>query len=219
MPTFGISAFLRVVHMNPRPQRSELRRRLTPGGKPYDFHGSLRRLAKRLMVDGEPLEDVIARTAEIVQEPERLSAQVGLRRLDEWRSVNPGDLLEFDDVTYRSPGNRFGVKFTANYGIEIEGQSVAIHLWNTTRPRLEQRLVRATLSLFEDRYGESRNPPDDIAVLCLRTLRLIRLGNSADVRGLGQLIVSDFDAILADLEREDRAPRPEDQPPAPPPGE
>ena len=215
MPVFGMSAFLRIVHLNPRPQRTELRKRLRPSGKPYDFHSSLRRLAQSLMVHGETLEGVLARASEITQEPERLSAQVGLRRLDEWRRDHPAELLDFDDVTYRSPGGRFGVKFTANYGMEIGGQSVAIHLWNTTRPRLEERLVRATLSLFVDGYRETRNPPDDLAVLCLRTLRLIRLGNPTDVRELGRLIVADVDSTFADLEREERPPRPGEQPPAP----
>lgn len=218
MPSFGISAFLRIVHMNPRPQRSELRRRLTPREGGYDFHSSLRRLAYRLLVDGESLENILAATGAIVQEPERRSAQTGLRNLIAWRTVNPGPILRFEPVTFRSPSETFGVTFTPNFGLLVEGQSVAVHVWNTAVPRLEPRLVRAVLSLFVDAYHSSDNPPDDLAILCLRTMRLIRLGNVADVAPLGLLIASSIDGIFREVERELREPPPGpfDQPPAPP---
>jgi hypothetical protein len=81
MPTFGISAFLRLLHMNARPPRTELRRRSPPRDTGYDFHSSLRRLCHRLMA-GEPPESLLAETSTIAQESERNSAQLGLRRLD-----------------------------------------------------------------------------------------------------------------------------------------
>jgi hypothetical protein len=115
MPSFGISAFLRIVHMNPRPQRSELRRRFTPREGGYDFHSSLRRLAHRLLVEGESFENVLTATA---------------------------------------------------------------------------------------------------AILCLRTMRLIRLGNAAEVAPLGLLIARSIDGIFREVEREVRepSPGPTDQP-------
>jgi hypothetical protein len=165
MPSFGISAFLRIVHMNPRPQRSELRRRFTPREGGYDFHSSLRRLAHRLLVEGESFENVLTATAAIAQEPERRSAQTGLRQLIAWRTVNLGPVLRFEPATVQSPGDTFRVTFTPNFGLMIEGQSVAVHVWNTTLPRLEPRLVRAVLSLFVNTYRSSGTPPEDLAVL------------------------------------------------------
>lgn len=203
--------------MNPRPQRSELRRRFTPREGGYDFHSSLRRLAHRLLVEGESLENVLAATAAIAQEPERRSAQTGLRQLVAWRTMNPGPVLRFESATVQSPGETFRVTFTPNVGLLVDGQSVAVHVWNTTMPRLEPRLVRAVLSLFVDSYRSSENPPEDLAVLCLRTMRLIRLGNALEVAPLGLLIARGIDGIFQEVEREIREPLPGqiDQPPAP----
>ena len=206
MPAFGISAFLRIVHMNVRPQRSELRRRSVPRGGGYDFHSSLRRLSQRLM-SGEPLEDVLEATLAIVQLPERQSAQLGLQRLAAWRAQNPGAVLEIAPVTVQSPETRFSVAFTPNFGLQIGGRSVAIHVWNTVKPRLEERLVRAVLSSFQPAYQATTSSPDDIAVLCLRTMRLIRLGDASDVAGLGQLIFASVDGIFREIEATREGPR------------
>ena len=221
MPSFGISAFLRIVHMNPRPQRTELRRRLTPREGGYDFHNSLRRLAYRMMVEGEPLASLLLATAAISQEPERRSAHAGLQRLDSWRVANPGTISTFEAVTVRSPGQAFSVRFTPNFGLQVGGQPVAVHVWNTTSPRLELRLVRAVLSLFEDAYRDTVSPPSDLAVLCLRTMRLIRLGDAVEVASLGQLIATNIDGIFREIESELREPpaAPGDRPLAPPPAE
>lgn len=118
MPSFGISAFLRIVHMNERPQRTELRRRTVPREGGYDFHSSLRRLCRCLM-DGEPLESLLTATFAIAQPPERQSAQLGLQRLNAWRILNPGEVLEVPAISVRSPGETFSVKFTPNFGLGL----------------------------------------------------------------------------------------------------
>lgn len=217
MPAFGISAFLRIVHMNVRPQRTELRRRSVPRDGGYDFHSSLRRLSQRLMA-GEPLEDVLRATQAIVQLPERQSAQLGLQRLAAWRTRNPGTVLEIAPITVQSPEARFSVTFTPNFGLQIADRSVAIHVWNTVKPRLEERLVRGVLSSFQSAYQATTNSPDDIAVLCLRTMRLIRLGDASDVAGLGQLIFASIDGIFREIAATPEGPRPPagDRPVPPP---
>ncbi|TSE05927.1 hypothetical protein C1D09_021600 [Mesorhizobium intechi] len=219
MPSFGISAFLRIVHMNDRPQRTELRRRSAPREGGYDFHSSLRRLCRRL-VAGEPLENLLAATLAIAQPPERRSAQLGLKRLNAWRILNPGAVLECHAVTVRSPGETFSVNFTPNFGLRVEDQAVAIHVWNTAAPRLEQRLVRAVLSTIQPTYHAADNGPDDIAVLCLRTMRLIRLGNASDVADLGRVMFANVDGIFREIAAAsgEAPPAPGDHP-APPPGE
>lgn len=219
MPAFGISAFLRVVHMNVRPQRTELRRRSVPRDGGYDFHSSLRRLSRRLM-SGEALQDVLAATLAIAKLSERQSAQLGLRRLAIWRSQNSGPVLEFPPATMRSPEARFSVSFTPNFGLRIADRSVAIHVWNTAEPRLDIRLVRGLLSSFLPAYRTAANSPDDIAVLCLRTMRLIRLGDASDVAELGRLIFANIDGIFREIAADlgEPPPAPGDHP-APPPGE
>ncbi len=111
--------------------------------------------------------------------------------------------------------------YTPNFGIEIEGKAIAIHVWNTSPPRLEPRLVRAVLSLFAEPYRNVVNPPDDFGVLCLRTMRLIRLGDSSDIAGLGRFIAARIDEIFRRIAEETRdAPTaPGDRPTPPPPGE
>lgn len=219
MPNFGISAFLRIIHMNERPQRTELRRRFTPRESGYDFHSSLRRLSQRLMA-GESLADLLEATHAIAQSPERRSAQLGLQRLESWRAQNPGAALEIAPVTVPSPEARFSVTFTPNFGLRIADRSVAIHVWNTAEPRLDERLVRAILSSFQPGYRAVANSPDDIAVLCLRTMRLIRLGDASEVAGLGQLIFANIDSIFREIEATREGPRPpSEERPAPTPGE
>lgn len=221
MTTFGISAFLRILHLNARPQRTELRRRFTPREGGYDFHGNMRRHAHLMMLGGTGLEATIAATTTISREAERNSAQQALRRLHEWRTDNPGEISTFDQVTWKSPEGRFAVTFRPNFGLRIGSETAGIHLWNTALPRLESRLVRGVLSLFVDSYRGMKKQPDDLAVLCLRTMRLIRLADASEVTEIGQLIAARVDQIFAELEREDRLPPAPlgDRPPAPPPAE
>ncbi|PBB38816.1 hypothetical protein CK221_04005 [Mesorhizobium sp. WSM3868] len=205
--------------MNDRPQRTELRRRFTPREGGYDFHASLRRFCQRLMT-GETLDVLLAASSTISQGSERRSAQLGLQQLAVWRDQNPGTVLEFPAVTVRSPAGTFSVTFTPNFGLQVGGQSVAIHVWNTATPRLEPRLVRAVLSSVQPAYWATDNRPDDIAVLCLRTMRLIRLGDASDVAELGRLIFAGIDGVFQEMAAalREAPPAPEDRP-GPPPGE
>ncbi len=222
MPNFGISAFLRIVHMNVRPQRTELRKRSEPrDGGGYDFHNSLRRLANRMIIEGVPLDEVLADAALIVKEAERNSARQGLRRLSAWSAENAGEILNFQSVSVQSPDRRFSVTYKPNFGLRFGREAIAIHIWNTARPRLENRIVRAVLSQFAESYRDAETAPDDIAVLCLRTMRLIRLGNSAEFADLGRLIMTHTDQTLAEIASDDGHPPvpPDDRPGIRPPGE
>lgn len=89
MPTFGTSAYLKLISLNPKPQRSELKKRFSPSDSPYDFHRSLRRHANRLLAKGEKIEDVLASVSRIKKLPERTSVQSGLATLLNWRTGHP----------------------------------------------------------------------------------------------------------------------------------
>jgi hypothetical protein len=185
MPTFGFSAFLKLLCLNDRPSRTELRARLLPSEGGYDFHRSLRQRAHRYLVDGEPMEDVAASIRDIARTPEQNSARVGLERLETWRRDNPGAIVPYGPATYESPAGLFKVTFTADFGLRIGRDGVAVHLWNTLRPPLSPRMVFAALSLFPAVYAERGHAPDDLAVLSLREPRLYRLSEAGPFAAFG----------------------------------
>jgi hypothetical protein len=215
MPTFGMSAFLKLICLNERPGRTQMRARLSPSTGGYDFHRSLRLRAHRYLVDDEPREEVVASIAEIVRAPEQLSARMGLERLEQWRRDHPGAIVPFAPVTYASPGGLFKVTFTADFGVRVGADAVAVHLWNTATPMLSPRMVYAALSLFAPLYASIDNPPDDVAVLSLREPRLYRLSEAGRFASLGSSLVGRVEETLRDVRDELGLPGPEDQPGAP----
>lgn len=213
MPTFGLSAFLKLICLNERPGRTQMRARLTPSaGGGYDFHRSLRLRAHRYLVDGEPMEDIMASVTQIARAPEQASARLGLHRLEEWRLANPGAIIPYTPVTYESPSQLFKVTFTADFGVRIGSDGVAVHLWNTAFPSLSPRMVYAALSLFERPYSAAHNPPDDLAVLSLREPRLYRLSDAGRFAGLGASLAARIEDMMRDISDELELPGHEDRP-------
>lgn len=180
MPTFGFSAFLKLLSLNDRPQRSELRKRLVPSSGGYDFHRSFRLHANRLLMGGETLADLL-RSAENIRKPEeRRSVRAALENLRDWVSERPGQIFAYPAVTFESPAGSFKVSFRPDFGLEIDGLRTAVHVWNTKRPDLSSRMVYAALSLLPPLYGSDAEAPDDFAVLSLREPRLYRLSDVED---------------------------------------
>lgn len=213
MPTFGLSAFLKLICLNERPGRTQLRARLVPGaGGGYDFHRSLRLRAHRYLVDGEPMEDLMASVAQIAREPEQASARLGLQRLEEWRTANAGAIIPYTPVTYESPSGLFKVTFTADFGVRMGAEGVAVHLWNTASPALSPRMVYAALSLLEEPYGATGDPPDDLGVLSLREPRLYRMSEAGRFAGLGTSLAARIEDMIRDITEELDLPAREDRP-------
>lgn len=197
MPTFGFSAYLKLVCLNSKPQLSEIRKRLDQEKKSgYDFHRSLRLLAHKLIVEGQTIETLSTEIGQIVKLPERTSAIAGLRALANWRRRNPGRILGFQNATYQSPDNVFGVTFSPNFGLEIDGKKTAIHVWNTKRPKLEDRFVYGALALFPRIYSQTDDRPDDLAVLSLRDERLYRLSDVGDRSEFGAAVASAIESLF-----------------------
>lgn len=212
MPTFGISAFLKLICLNERSARRQLRARLSPSTGGYDFHRSLRLRAHRHLVENEPMEDLIASTAQIARIPEQISARVGLERLEQWRRDHHGTIRHFAPVTYESPGELFKVTFSADFGVRIGSDWVAVHLWNTAKPALSPRMVYAALSLFAPLYAAADDPPNDIAILSLREPRLFRFNEAGRLASLGVGLADRIDDMLRDIRDELEPPRSEDRP-------
>jgi hypothetical protein len=198
---FGTSAFLKLLCLNERSQRLEIRSRLAPSGDAYDFHRSLRLKAKRLLVRGEPLDDLIVEASTIKNSSERASAISGLHALQLWRAANPGPVLDIPPAAYESPSGIFAAKFTPDFGLDIRGDSMAIHLWNTKSVKLAPRMVYAALSLFESAYAEVDSPPDDLAVLSLPDERLYRLSDAGARPAIGPAVAKRIEDLFRD-ERE-----------------
>ena len=139
MPTFGFSAFLKLISLNARPQRTLIRQRLAASrSEGYDFHRSLKLRAGRYLVDGVSLPDVLLTVEEIKRSAERQSAKTGLEQLGIWRDRNPGPMLSFEPASFESPAKNFKVQFLPNFGILLNEKKVAAHIWNT---RSEERRV------------------------------------------------------------------------------
>lgn len=219
MPTFGFSAFLKLISLNPRPQRALIRQRLIAsqsGG--YDFHRSLKLRANRYLVDGIPLADVLSSVEEIRRAAERRSAKAGLEKLGAWRNENAGQILSFEPILFESPAKNFKVQYLPNFGVQLSGQTVATHIWNTANPNLDSRMVYAALSLFPPLYADREDRPDDLAVLSLPNSQFYRLSEAGDQTEFGRRLIRRLDDSFEEIRREPEKPTapPKDRP-APPP--
>jgi hypothetical protein len=214
MPTFGFSYLLKILCINERPQRTEIRRRLQPSDSAYDYHRSLRLRIQRHLMRGEDIDDVIASTDEIAQPPERNSARTGLERLRDWRAANPVPVFECAPVIIESPDGRFRVRYEPDFGIVLSGRRTAVHVWNNIRPNLQDRMVYAALSLVAEGYGSGGEALEDFAVLSLQTGRLYRWSDVPDHSLLAARLVTALDRLVTDLLGELEGPPegPEDRP-------
>lgn len=186
MPTFGFSAYLKLICLNSKPQRREVRGRLTPGdGGGYDFHRSLRLLAHRYLLGKEDAAELIRSVLSIVKDAERNSARSGLERLFAWVEQNPGSFFDVPPATFKSPGGVFNVQFLPDFGAVIGGKRTAVHIWNTKAPDLAPHFCHGALALFPKIYAGQEGAPEDLAVLSLRDGRLYRLSEAGDVAGFG----------------------------------
>jgi len=215
MLKFGTSAFLKLLYQNAKPQRTTLRGRVrSGGGKPYDFHRSLRLRVKRRLVAGESLESILSTIGEIARKAERDSAQNGLEKLEAWRATHSGAISGFSPVTYESPAGLFSVSFSPDFGIQIGPRSVAAHVWNTKEPALVEHLTYGALSLFHPLYeGDGR--PDDLAVLSVRDGVLYRLDDLAKYTALGTELATKIDDVIREVRDELGLPGADEHPPAP----
>lgn len=216
MLSFGTSAYLKLISLNTKPQRTELRKRLSPSDSPYDFHRSLRLHASRLLAKGESLESVLESVGHITKTPERTSVQAGLATLLNWRAEHPAALFEVKRYAYTSPNSIFRLNFSADFGTVINGKRCGVHLWNTKKPPLAEMLTIGVLSLMKENYPEL----DNLVVLSLLDSRLFWSANDTRHVAIGQSISLRIEeAILSveeELETSTRARRTPQVPPHPP---
>lgn len=214
MTTFGFSAFLKMLSLNDRPQRTEMRNRLRPSsGSGYDFHRQFRLLAHRFLGGGEDLARLVAETHGFGNVAEGQAAREALELLQEWRGRTPGALFSFEPRVWESPSGAFAVRYTPDFGIEIDGVRVAVHIWKTQRPPLDARMTYVALSLFSDLYSDVPSGPDDVAVLSVIDGRLYRLSDVPDQSILAGRVTTAIEHLMEEIGDEAPPPPPTgDQP-------
>lgn len=188
--TFGTSAYLKLLALNPTPRTTALRKRRSPSGGGYDFHRAMRRIAASYVSKELSIEQVHAEFAKIANLPERRSAIQAVNQLTGWLGTTPATRVS-SERRIISPNDIFLVRFTPDIEVLRDGRRMLIHLWNTKQPTLTAREAIGTLGLFCQEYREA-----DIAVLCLRQQRLFTLTQSTQAEELARLLALDVERRL-----------------------
>lgn len=213
MTRFGFSAFLKMLSLNDRPQRTEMRNRLRPSsGSGYDFHRQFRLLAHRYLGGGEALEQLFVETNGWGNAAEGRAAREALEFLEEWRGRTLGVLFNFAPRMWENPSGAFAVRYTPDFGIEIDGVRVAVHIWKTQHPPLDARMTYVALSLFADLYSDDPAGPQDVAVLSVIDGRLYRLSDVPDQSVLAERVMTAIENLIDELG--DEAPPPTGEQPS-----
>lgn len=169
IPTFGFSAFLRVICLNEKPQKTAIFNRHSPaedGG--YDYHRKLKSSIQSLASGSRSLREVLKEIALIKSPSERRSTKQGVVKFLRWLSRNGSTVTFCEPIVFDSPLGLFKVRFEANCVVEINGRRTALHVWNTQQPKLREREVIAALKMVQRVTSREADLVDDFAVLSLR---------------------------------------------------
>ncbi len=218
IPTFGFSAFLRMICLNDRPQKTAVRDRHRPSKKGgYDFHKSLRNGIQQLARGTGSVEQVLGSVSAIVQKPERESATRGIENFSAWIKENPGAITFCDPFIFTSPGGLFRVAFQPDFVIDLSGRKTAVHVWNT-KLKLSGNLVMASLTLVAKNWRVYQDCPNDFAVLSLRDDQLYRWSDDPNSHvSAGSAIMSHLDRLCVLARKDFNLPSIGEQPESPPP--
>lgn len=162
--TFGFSFLLKLICLNPKPQKRAVRERHKPSKNGFDYHRSLRLRIQQIAFGGMSSADALASTEEIIKVPERASAKRALERFALWRDAHPGALETCPPLTFASPRGLFRVFFQPDFLVELDSRRTAIHVWNTRYP-LSRNLVLGALSAVAARFPRKAG---QMILLCFR---------------------------------------------------
>lgn len=211
MTTFGFSAFLKLIHLNERPKRTELRKRLrgsSAGG--YDYHRSLRSYGKKLILEGAELSEMLLEADSITKPAERNSAKSGLTILDAWRSENVVGNFPCEPVTIESPASIFKICYKPDFGVSLKGTKTAVHVWNTMRPNLERRMVLAAMAPFFEEFANQGF--NEVAVLSLRDGQLYNLADPTPYLAHSTILIDYIERLIEEINEDGPRPPAEDRP-------
>lgn len=200
MTTFGTSAYLKLLALNPLPRDTEIRNRLwttREGG--YDFHKSMRRIAPEFAAGSVDWPTTRTRLKAIKQAPERKSATAAVFALARWVSGRQIRILADAGPRISSPNDVFSVRFSPDFKIDLDGVRTHVHIWNTAWPALRLREALGALGLFVPERS-----PRSVAVLSLRTGELFSPTDYDSASNLARLLALDIEKRFTRIASEHR---------------
>jgi len=208
MISFGVSAFLKVASLNPKPRITELRKRIHPleASDPYDFHRRLKLAAKKHFVEGLPFDELLETAEGIRQLPERKATLEGLRQLSRWLDSYPGLKTPYRPPSrvYESPRSVFKISFQPEFGLIGHGKNAAYQIWNTQKPELKLGAIYSTLALMADEFTELDDCPPDFGILSLREPKTYYHSDPIAGRyAAAESMVEWIEEIILDLQADD----------------
>lgn len=200
IPTFGFSAFLKIISSNERPQKTAIRDRHRPktNTSGYDFHRSLRGAINGLATRKLSFPEVMSKIASIQNLSERRSAKHGVVRFLRWIKNYSGTITFCDPIIIESPSSLFRIRFEADFVVEIAGRRTAVHVWNTKKIHLDKSHVIAALTIVRDKRTKELDNLDDFAVLSLQDNRFFACSDAPNTySGLAEAIMLHLDQLSA----------------------
>lgn len=200
MPTFGVAAFLKLASLNPKPQKTEMRKRLNgSGGGGYDFHRRLKLASGKHVAAGHALLDLIEEAKTIEPLPERKAMVAGLTKLGLWCSKVGGKGFKPAAKIYESPRGLFKIAFQPEFGVEVDGKRMAFHIWNTKKPDLDPAAAYAALAIMAKLYSEDDDCPDDFGIVSLHEPKAYLLSDAAAARVASASLVARIEELMLDI--------------------
>jgi hypothetical protein len=184
MTTFGTSAYLKLLALNPRPRDTEIRKRLRPQKGGYDFHKTMRRIVTEYASGTIDWARTEARLKAIKKPAERQSATSAAAALVHWADGRSIRLLHDSELHASSPNGIYSVRFLPDFEIDLDGTATRVHIWNTIKPDIKLREAIGTLGLFVP-----QNAPRSIGILSLRSGELFLPTNVESSRDIARLLL------------------------------
>lgn len=204
MTTFGTSAYLKLLALNPQPRDSEIRKRIWPNdGSGYDFHKAMRRIATDFAGGIADWNTTKAKLKAIRKPEERKSATSAAFALKRWVADRPIRLTDSVEQKSASPNEMFSIRFTPDFEIDLDEVPTRVHIWNTKKPSIRIREAVGTLGHFV-----SEATPRSIAILSLRTGELFVPVDYSSSRELARILALDIEKRFTRISEEGADSRP-----------
>ena len=197
MLNFGMSAYLKLLALNPRPRETEIRKRLVPKKNGYDYYRAMRRIAPPYAAGVATWDETQSALNKIVKLGERVDATNASTSLARWAAGRPIRLNPKWERSANSPSNIFSVKFQSDLEIDIDGTPTNIHIWNTQKPPLKLREAVGAVGLF---YRSDDAP--QCGILSLRTEELFIIRRVESAQELALLLARDIETRIQRIQEE-----------------
>lgn len=207
MLNFGTSAYLKLLALNSKPRDTEIRKRLQPSKKGYDYYRAMRRIATNYSARSATWEETLVALQAIKKQSERNDATIAVKRLAQWlgdRAIKPAIDCE---KHVSSPSGEFSVRFRPDFEMDVDGVPTHVHIWNTLKPVPKLREAVGVLGLF---CGQDDTVQQ--AILSLRTGELFVAKSVESAQQLALLLARDIEKRIQRIKEESADRRRDDRP-------